>query len=175
MILKLSTDCDANASWCFEETARAFAAALFWKTNILPHSRMVFQNWNKQIHIVLCDVFDRIRRQWEVVLKSCCREWLPGLHLVIHGMGIGCHEYLQTFLLSLWLFFQCIYVKDTHLKLFWKMWNYQKFSINEKHLLQGKHIFCSTTTSFGTGWEQLKCFCCLTYCSSCSIHCVFCK
>lgn len=56
MILKLSTDCDANASWCFEETARAFAAALSWKTNILPHSRMVFQNWNKQIHIALCYV-----------------------------------------------------------------------------------------------------------------------
>lgn len=53
-------------------------------------------------------------------------------------------------------FFQWIFVKGTHLKLFWKMGNYQQFSINQKHLLQGKHVFCSTTTSFGTGWEQLS-------------------
>lgn len=90
-----------------------------------------------------------------------------GTEALLHGMtvwptscdswhGVGCHKYLQTFLLSLWQFFQWIFVKGTCLKLFWKMWNYQKFSINQKHLLQGKHVFCITTTSFGTGWEQLS-------------------
>lgn len=89
--------------------------------------------------------------------------------VLLHGMtawptsceswhGVGCHEYLQTFLLCLRLFFQWMYVKDTHLKLFWKTWNYQKFSINQKHLLQGKHVLCSSTMSFDTGWEQLSVF-----------------
>lgn len=92
-----------------------------------------------------------------------------GTEALLHGMtawptscdswhGVGCHECVQTFLLSLWLFFQWVYVKDTHLKLFWKIWNYQKCSINPKHLLTGKtfFFFCSTITSFCTGWEQLS-------------------
>lgn len=139
---KLSTDCDANASQCFEETARAFAAALFWKTNILPRSKVWAFRTEINKYTSFCVMFKRclwwrknpMRSDTEVLLHwttarlRSCDSW----------HGTGCHEYLQTLVLALGTFFQWIFIKDTHLKEFWKMWNEQKFSINQKHLLRGK-------------------------------------
>lgn len=140
-----------------------FAAALFWETNILPRSKVWAFRTEINKYTSFCVMYKRclwwrknpMRSDTEVLLHwttarlRSCDSW--------HGMG--CHEYLQTLVLALGTFFQWIFIKDTHLKEFWKMWNDQKFSINQKHLLWGKQFFYNTSSGLWYWASRVKCFC----------------
>lgn len=99
---------------------------------------------------------------WTAAQLTSCDSW--------HDMGR--HEDLETCLVP-WKIFSVDFHKRHSLKNVLE--NVKLSEIQHKHKTSGEKCFYYTTTVLVTGLEHLSSSATINYCSSCPIHCVFCK